>query len=131
VFKAYPRQVKLVYKHYPLSFHKQARNAAKATEAAGEQGKYWEMHDIIHENFNKLTEESFKGFAEKLGLDTNRFLSDYTSNKYDLQIQQDMSLARSVGVSGTPTLFLNGKRMQRRSFEDFKNSIESILHKKP
>jgi protein-disulfide isomerase len=88
------------------------------------------MHDIIFENFNKLTEESFKGFAEKLGLDVNRFTSDYGSNKYDLQIQQDMTLARSVGVSGTPTLFLNGKRMQRRSFEDFKNSIEALLKKK-
>jgi protein-disulfide isomerase len=130
VLKAYPKEVRLVYKHYPLSFHKQAQNAAKATEAAGEQGKYWEMHDIIFENFNKLTEESFKGFAEKLGLDVNRFTSDYGSNKYDLQIQQDMTLARSVGVSGTPTLFLNGKRMQRRSFEDFKNSIEALLKKK-
>ena len=52
VLKAYPKEVKLVYKHFPLSFHKQAKNASKAAEAAREQGKFWEMHDIIYENFN-------------------------------------------------------------------------------
>jgi protein-disulfide isomerase len=130
VLEAYPKEVKLVYKHYPLSFHKQAKNAAKASEAAGEQGKFWEMHDLIFEKFNKLTDASFKEFAEQLGLDVNKFLADFNSNKYDMQIQQDINLARTVGVTGTPTLYMNGKRMQRRSFDDFKSSIDEILKKK-
>lgn len=130
VLKAYPKEVKLVFKHYPLSFHKQARNAAKASLAAGEQGKFWDMHDIIFENYNKLSDESFKEFAAKIGLDVNKFLADYNSNKYEQQIQQDINIARSVSVTGTPTLFINGKRMMRRSFNDFKEAIDKILAKK-
>jgi protein-disulfide isomerase len=130
VLKAYPEEVRLVYKHYPLSFHKQARNAAKAAEAAREQGKFWEMHDLIFENFNKLTENMFSEFAQKLGLDIAKFKSDYASKQYDSLIQADISSARNASVTGTPTLFLNGKRMQRRSVKDFKDAIDKILKKK-
>lgn len=130
VLKAYPKEVKLVFKDFPLSFHKQAKNAAKAARAAGEQGKYWEMHDLIFEKYNKLTDDSFKGFAEQLQLDTARFMADFNSTKYDKLIQEDMSLGQRVGVRGTPTLFLNGKRMSRRSFNDFKESIDETLKKK-
>ena len=129
VLKTYPKEVKLVYKHFPLSFHKQAKNASKASEAAREQGKFWEMHDVIYENFNKLTEKSFDEFATKLGLDMTKFKADYASTKYDKQIQDDINIARQVGVTGTPSLFMNGKRMQRRSLDDFKQSIDKILKK--
>jgi protein-disulfide isomerase len=130
VLKAYPKEVKLVYKDFPLSFHKQAKNAAKAARSAGEQGKYWEMHDLIFEKYNQLTDDSFKGFAEQLELDTARFMADFNSTKYDKLIQEDMSLGQKVGVRGTPTLFLNGKRMSRRSFNDFKEAIDESLKKK-
>ena len=130
VLKAYPNEVKFVYKDFPLSFHKQAKNAAKAARAAGEQGKFWEMHDLIFGKYNLLTEEMFKEFATKLNLDVNRFIADFDSNKYDQLIQQDINLGRQSGVSGTPTLYMNGKRMQRRSFDDFKQSIDAILKQK-
>jgi protein-disulfide isomerase len=130
VLQAYPDEVKLVYKDFPLSFHKQARNAAKAARAAGEQGKYWEMHDLIFENYSSLSEEKFNEFAIKLNLDVNKFMKDFNSNKYDALIQQDINLGRSVGVTGTPTLFINGKRMRSRSFEAFKATIESYIKKK-
>jgi protein-disulfide isomerase len=130
VLKAYPKEVRLVYKDFPLSFHKQAKNAAKAARAAGEQGKFWEMHDLIFEKFNALTPEMFKEFAQKLNLDMNKFEADFNSNKYDKYIQQDIVMGRNAGVSGTPTLFMNGKRMQRRSFDDFKEAIESNLKQK-
>ena len=129
VLDAYPGKVKLVFKNFPLSFHKQAMNAAKASLAAGEQGKYWEMHDKIFEKYNKLTEESFAEFAKGLGLDTNKFAADYGSNKYEGQIQQDMQIAAKVGVRGTPTLFVNGKLQQGRSFNDFKRTIDGLLKK--
>jgi protein-disulfide isomerase len=129
VLKAYPKEVKLVYKHFPLSFHKQAKNASKASEAAREQGKFWEMHDVIYENFNKLTEKSFDEFAIKLELDMEKFKADYASTKYDKMIQDDINLARKVGVTGTPSLFMNGKRMQRRSLDDFKQYIDKIIKK--
>ena len=127
VLKAYPDEVKLVYKDFPLSFHQQAKNAAKAARAAGEQGKYWEMHDLIFEKYSSLTVEMFREFAAKLNLDMNRFASDFSSNKYDNLIQQDMNLGRKAGVAGTPTLFMNGKRMKSRSFVDFKTAIDGYL----
>lgn len=129
VLKAYPDDVKLVYKDFPLSFHKQAKNAAKAARAAGEQGKYWEMHDLIFENFSKLNEAMFKDFATKLNLDMKKFEADFGSTKYDALIQQDINLGRQAGVTGTPTLYMNGKRMQGRSFDDFKSLIEGYLKK--
>ncbi len=129
VLKAYPMDVKLVFKDFPLPFHQQAQNAAKAAHAAGEQGKYWEMHDIIFENYNALSEEKFREFALKIGLDMKKFAADYSSNKYDRQIQEDRQLAANIGVRGTPTLFINGKMMQGRSFEDFKSIIDGILKK--
>ncbi len=129
VLQAYPKEVKLVFKHYPLPFHQQAMNAAKASEAAREQGKFWEMHDLIFQNFNKLSEPLFKEFAQQLGLNVEKFVSDFSSNKYEKQIQQDTMLARSADVTGTPTLFINGKRVQQRSFNDFKLTIDAILKK--
>ena len=130
VLKAYPNDVKLVFKDFPLSFHKQAKNAAKAARAAGEQGKYWEMHDLIFENFSKVNEAMFKDFATKLNLDMTKFLADFNSTKYDALIQQDINLGRQAGVTGTPSLFMNGKRMQRRSLDDFKQQIDALLKKK-
>ncbi len=130
VLDAYPDDVRLVFKDFPLSFHQQARNAAKASHAAGEQGKYWEMHDLIFENYNKLDENKFKEFAVKLNLNIEKFMADYKSNKYDNQIQEDFNLGKSIGVTGTPTLFLNGKRMRGRSFDDFKTGIEGYVKKK-
>lgn len=129
VLKAYPNDVKLMYKDFPLSFHQHAKNAAKAARAAGEHGKFWEMHDLIFENFSSLSDDKFKEFATKLKLDMNKFLADFNSNKYDALIQQDINLGRSASVSGTPTIFINGKRMGQRSFDDFKSSIDAILKK--
>ena len=130
VLKAYPDDARLVFKDFPLSFHKQAKNAAKATHAAGEQGKYWEMHDLIFENYNKLTEDKFEEFATKLNIDMSKFTADYSSTKYDKQIQQDINIGKSVGVSGTPTLFINGKRMRGRSIDDLKGAIEGYIKEK-
>ncbi len=129
ILDAYPDEVRLVFKNFPLSFHKQAMNAAKAFLAAAEQGKAWEMHDLIFDKYNSLTEPMFKEFAQKLGMDTEKFSADFKSNKYDKQIQAEMNLGNTVGVRGTPTLFVNGKRMAGRSFNDFKTSIDRILKK--
>lgn len=130
ILKAYPGKVNLVFKHFPLSFHAQARNAVKASLAAAEQGKFWEMHDLIFENYKSLTEERFREFAEKLGLDTGKFTSDYSSTRFEKQIQDDMSVAQTVGVRGTPTLFINGRKMTGRSIDDFKGMIEEAIKKK-
>lgn len=129
VLGMYPDTVNLVYKDFPLSFHKQAKNAAKAARAAGEQGKYWEMHDMIFDNFNNLSEAKFEEFATKLKLDIGKFKADYSSNKYDKLITEDINLGRKAGVTGTPTLYIGGKRMRGRSINDFKAMIDASLKK--
>lgn len=129
VFAAYPNDVKIVFKDFPLSFHQQAKNCAKAARAAGEQGKFWEMHDLIFENNSRLNDNLYKELAAKLQLNEAKFLADFNSNKYDNLIQQDIILGQNSGVGGTPTLFLNGKRMQGRSFDDFKSAIEGYIKK--
>lgn len=130
VLKAYPKEVKLVFKQYPLPFHPHAKNATKASLAAFEQGKFWEMHDLIFANFTKLGEDKFKEFAAQLGLNMEKFNADYSSSKYDVQIQQDITLGNNVGVTGTPTLFINGKRQQGRSLDELKTTINNELKKK-
>ena len=131
VLKAYPKEVKLVFKQFPLSFHAQAKNAVKASLAASEQGKFWEMHDLIFENYNTLTLEMFIEFAKRLGLDAGKFASDFSSNKYDNKIQEDMDLAARIGVRGTPTLFINGRMMTGgRDVNDFKGMIGQALKEK-
>jgi len=129
VLKTNPDNVKLVFKDFPLSFHQHAKNASIATRAAGEQGKYWEMHDMIFINYKKLSPEKFNEFAKTLNLDMEKFSADFKSGKYDKDIQADINLGKKLGVSGTPTLFINGKRMQNRSPEDFKKAIESYIKK--
>ncbi|MBI5665192.1 MAG: thioredoxin domain-containing protein [Nitrospirae bacterium] len=129
VSAAYPNDVKMVFKDFPLSFHQHAKNAAKAARAAGEQGKFWEMHDLIFENNTRLSDDLYKELAAKLQLNEAKFLADFNSNKYDALIQQDIMLGQNSGVGGTPTLFMNGKRMQGRSFDDFKALIEGYIKK--
>ncbi len=112
------------------NIHKSAFKAAEATHCAGEQGKYWEMHDLIFQNFKGLTEDKLKEFAAQLSLDMEKFIKDFKSGQYDARIQRDMALGQKVGVRGTPTLFMNGKRMSARSFDTFKSLIEGYLKKK-
>ena len=83
--------------------------AANATMCANEQGKFWEMHDKIFENFNKLTDGDLKGHASAIGLDEGRFGSCYDANKYKTQILKDQSTAVSLGARGTPAFFINGR----------------------
>ena len=83
----------------------------------------WELENAT------VNEVMFKEFAAKLNLDMNKFVADFNGNKYDNLIQQDINLGRQSGVTGTPSLFMNGKRMQRRSLDDFKQSIDKIIKK--
>lgn len=106
---AYPKDVKLIYKQFPLSMHAHAPLAAAASLAAKDQGKFWEMHDILFKNFRKLSRENILAFAKDLGLDMDKFKSDLDSKKYESVIQKDVADGEAVGVYGTPALFINGK----------------------
>jgi len=131
VLKAYPKDVKVVFKHLPLDFHKNAKPAARATMAAHEQGKFWEMHDKLFENQRNLTEPFFMKTAKDLGLDIEKFKTDFKSGKYDKQIDSDVAIANKNGIRGTPGFFVNGVAVKgARPFEHFKMIIDRWLEKK-
>jgi len=125
---AYPSQARLVYKQFPLvAIHPQAMPAAVAAVAAGRQGKFWEMHDLLFANQRALAPEQIREYARQLGLDLQRFDADIASDEVKAAVQEDMALAQRVGVRGTPTLFVNGHLLQARSLDGFKQAIDPIL----
>jgi protein-disulfide isomerase len=130
VLQAYPKEVKFVYKEFPLPMHANALPASRAALAAQRQGKYWEMHDKLFANQRALTPENIKQYAQEIGLDMAKFDQDMASPDVQQQINDDMQLARQAGVSGTPTLYLNGKRIQNRSFEGIKQMVDEALQQK-
>ena len=128
----FPKDVKLVFKQFPLSNHKFARPAALATMAANEQGKFWELHDLIFANFSQLSDEKIKELAQEAGLDMARYEEDLKKNggRYLGLIQRDLQEGQRNGVRGTPTIFVNGQLLKQRSPQGFKAVIEKEIAKK-
>ena len=94
------------------------------------QGKFWEMHDKIFENNRGLNDDFYAKVAGELGLDVAKFKTDFDSTTVQSLISQEMKEAQTVGVRGTPTIFINGKKPQGRSFELYKGIIDGILKEK-
>lgn len=128
VLKAYPNDVKVAFKHYPLPFHPQAKPAAKAAIAAQKQGKFWEMHDKLFENQSNLTEDAFLGYAKDLGLDIEKFKKDMADPATDKVIEENTALGQQNGVQGTPGFFVGGVQVSgARPFDYFKMLIDRWL----
>lgn len=131
VLKAYPKEVKFVYKEFPLtSIHQNALNAARAALAARKQGKFWEMHDKLFANQRALQADKLKEYAQEIGLDAAKFEQDMGSPDVQKEIDEDGKAAQQAQVSGTPTLFINGKRVMTRSFDGLKQMIDEALKQK-
>ncbi len=129
LLERYPDTVRLVFKNFPLRNHTEARPAALAALAAGEQGKFWPYHDLVFANFKTLKDQSYISFATELGLDMERFDSDRRSEKLQNMINADIEEGNQAGVRGTPSIFINGKRFQNRGLDSFRAAIEKILAK--
>lgn len=129
MLKQYPKEVKLVFKNFPLRSHSLAKPASLAAWAAGQQGKFWEMHDLIFANYNKLTQDKFSDFAQQLGLNMEQFNKDLANPKAEALIREDLKNGVEVGVRGTPTLFVNGRLLKNRSLPGFQQAIEAELRK--
>ena len=130
LLKEYPEKVKLVFKNLPLPFHPNAKPAAKAALAAGEQGKFWEMHDKLFENQRSLNAETFNQVAKDLGLDVDKFKKDFEKEEFDKMIEEDMALASKLGIQGTPGFFVNGVQVRgARPLPYFKDLVERWLKK--
>ncbi len=110
VLKAYPTQVKLIFKEYPLETHSQAAFAAAAAVAAQKQGKFWAMYDAMFAAHDDLSRDNILALAQKNGLDLKRFQADLDSVEVKEAITRDVQDGDRVGVAGTPTLFIDGQR---------------------
>ncbi|WP_317987917.1 DsbA family protein [Hyalangium gracile] len=131
VVKSYGDQVRLVFRHFPLSFHKEAPKAAEASACAADQNKFWEYHDKLFANQQALTVDDLKKHAADLGLDTARFNECLDSGKKAELVKKDMADGEKVGVSGTPAFFINGIVLSGAvPAEEFKTIIDSELKKK-
>ena len=107
----YPNKVRFVFKNLPLSFHKNAEIAAKAGVAAGNQGKFWPMHDVMFANNKALGRDQLIGYAKKLGLDMKRFEADLDSAKTKAKVDADKAEATRIGARGTPNFYVNGVKI--------------------
>ena len=130
--KTYGDRVAFVTRDFPLHFHLQARDAAKAAEAAANQGKYEEMKGLIFGNQrvwsgNADAKNIFASYAESLELDMELFETDRASAEVEAQIDYDFAAGQAAGVNSTPTFFLNGEKIQPRSIEEFGSLFNTEL----
>jgi protein-disulfide isomerase len=129
IMKTYGDKILFVYRHYPLPQHPLAQKAAQAAEAAGAQGKFWEMFDLIFAKSESLTESDFTDFANKLGLDETKFATDIKNGTFTSRVQSDIDAGNKVNLNATPTFFLNGKKLELTSLNDLKTSVEQAINK--
>lgn len=128
---AHPKDVQLVWRHHPLSMHVGAPKTHMASECAAEQGKFWEYHDRLFENQDKLSQPDYLNqLAKELGLDGSRFDTCLKEEKTKDRIDKDLKKARESGVRGTPTFFINGKFLSgARPLADFEKAVSEELKK--
>jgi len=129
VLETYPDDVKIVFKNFPLRNHKFAMKASIAALAAESQGKFWEFHDLLFKNYNKLNDQKIREIALELGLDQTEFKKKMKDPKITAMIRQDVRDGAQAGVRGTPTIFINGRRLNDRSLKGFKAAIDKELQK--
>lgn len=129
MLEKYPLQVKLVFKNYPLTKHTFAKKAAVAAFAARKQGKFWEYHDLLFQNGDSLSDQKFLQIARELGLDLERFEKDINDLKIVARINQDIRLGASMGVRGTPTVFINGSLSKARTLETLEAAVRNELQR--
>lgn len=120
-------RVRLVVRDFPLSQHANALKAAEAAEAAREQGKYWEYVSVLFRNQSALGVDKLREYATEVGLDRAKFDASLESGKFSDKVQRDMIDGRKLGINGTPTVYINGKRLSDNSYESMKSAIEAIL----
>jgi protein-disulfide isomerase len=125
--KAYPNQVRLVYRDFPLSFHANSQGAALAASCAGEQGKFWPYHDLLFSGA-ALGSDTYASYASQLKLDMTQFQDCVASQKYLNNVMADLQYGSNLGITGTPTFFINGiPLVGAQPFSAFKAIIDREL----
>lgn len=127
VAKEFGDKVKLVVRNFPLAQHTHAFKAAEASEAAREQGKYWEYVALLFTNQKALEVDKLKEYASQLGLDRKKFDAALDSGRFSGKVKRDIADGDKIGVDSTPSVFINGKRARERTTEALKAAIEAAL----
>ncbi|MFA6992480.1 MAG: DsbA family protein [Candidatus Gracilibacteria bacterium] len=133
----YGNKIVFAYRYFPLKqIHPNAVVSARAAEAAGRQGKFWEMHDVLFNYQNDWSSDidpynKFEKYAADLGLDTEKFKDDYNSGSVKDVVESGYNAAMDLKLEGTPTLFLNGKELKARSLQGIKDAIDEALKPAP
>lgn len=125
----YPDTIRLIYRHFPITtVHPHAMMAAEAAEAAGAQGKFWEMHDMLFVNQRRLDYEALRWYAEQIDLHLQRFDQELQAHVYQPEVKRDFRQGVQDGVNGTPTIFINRRRYDGpRDRESILAAIASLL----
>jgi protein-disulfide isomerase len=121
-------KVKIVFKNLPLKMHDLAQPAALAALAAGKQDKFWEYHDKLFAE-KKIEQPDFERIAKELDLDLKKFKEDMKSTELVSHLRSDMVEAQQNGITGTPTIYINGRKVKKRSLNDFQTLIDQELEK--
>ncbi|MBU4483947.1 thioredoxin domain-containing protein [bacterium] len=130
LMETYKDKVKLVFKNFPLNFHKNARKAHLAAACVNEQDKFWEYKHMLFENQKNLKESNLKEYAKNLKIDMKKFSDCFTKEKYSDDIDRDVNAGKDIGVTGTPAFFINGIMISgTRPYEAFVEIIEQELGK--
>lgn len=133
ILREYEGKVTFAFRNFPLEMHKNAKAAANAAEAAGAQGKFFEMHDKLFEGQSEWENstnpmEQFTAYAQELKLDLDKFKADIEAKKFEKKVQKDIDDGYAVGVNATPTFFINGvKQESGMQYNDFKEKIDAAL----
>jgi protein-disulfide isomerase len=127
VLEQYPQQVKVVFKHFPLRSHKYAFKAAQASMAADKQGKFWEFHDLLFKNYNRLNDQKINEIRTSLNLDADQFQREMSDPAIKNLINADLRNGTAAGVRGTPTVYINGKVLRDKSLHGFQRQINQAL----
>jgi protein-disulfide isomerase len=130
VLDTYPRQVRLCFKHFPLSGHTNSRLAAEATTAAQKQGKFWPYNDKVWDNADNLTPALLEKIAKDIGLDVARWRGDMNSDEVKAAVSRDKSDGATLGINSTPTIYINGRKYtDRHDIESISDWIDEELGK--
>ncbi|MCL7486707.1 MAG: thioredoxin domain-containing protein [Desulfobulbaceae bacterium] len=129
IMETYPGKIRRVIKNYPYKYRDFARISAEASLAALDQGKYWEMHEILITRSPKLDRASLISYAQELGLDVKKFTDSIDNGRHAGEIDRDLKLAESMDLYNTPTFYINGRQIiGERPFDYFKKIIDEELN---
>jgi protein-disulfide isomerase len=126
--REFPGRVRLVFKDFPLDFHPGARPAAMAARCAGLAGRYWEYHDLLFVAQPAFAREDLLRYADRIGIERIAFTECLDGGRFRDAVEQDMSEGRALGVTGTPTFFINGRRLVgAQPVEAFRDAVRAAL----